>query len=170
MSPRKGLFAMRMKKCLILVWTGLASIVLSGCGSPYATRVEYEYPSNRYSYREQSDYRHDCPSCGTVREVFRVKSKDKHLGAGTAIGAIAGGALGSTVGKGDGRDAATIAGALIGGAIGHKEEKKHRDERYAWRFRVKMDDGRLVTVTQPDNPDIREGDRVLFVDNHIEPM
>ncbi|WP_291213292.1 glycine zipper 2TM domain-containing protein [Dokdonella sp.] len=39
--------------------------------------------------------------------------------AGTVIGAIVGGVLGSTVGKGDGRRAATVAGAVAGGAIGN---------------------------------------------------
>jgi uncharacterized protein YcfJ len=39
--------------------------------------------------------------------------------AGTVIGAIVGGVLGNTVGKGDGRKAATVAGAVVGGAVGH---------------------------------------------------
>ncbi len=37
----------------------------------------------------------------------------------TIAGAIVGGALGSLVGRGDGRRAATVAGALIGGSIAH---------------------------------------------------
>lgn len=43
----------------------------------------------------------------------------KDTTGGTVLGAIIGGALGNTVGKGDGRKAATIGGAVIGGAIGH---------------------------------------------------
>src|SRR5699024_1084766 len=35
------------------------------------------------------------------------------------LGAVVGGVLGSTVGKGDGRRAATVAGAVAGGAIGN---------------------------------------------------
>lgn len=49
-------------------------------------------------------------------------------GAGTVIGAIVGGVLGNTVGKGDGRKAATVAGALVGGAIGNNAAR--RDDRY----------------------------------------
>src|SRR5512141_608656 len=67
-----------------------------------------------------------CGNCGTVVGVSQVKHKDKHLGAGTAIGAIAGGVLGNTVGKGDGRKAATVGGAVAGGAIGHSIEKNNR--------------------------------------------
>lgn len=39
--------------------------------------------------------------------------------AGTVAGALIGGAVGSQVGKGDGRVLATVAGAAIGGIIGH---------------------------------------------------
>lgn len=101
-----------------------------------------------------------CGNCGTVVSVQRVHHKDKHFGAGTAIGAIAGGVLGNQVGKGDGRKAATVAGAVAGGAIGHEVEKDNRRGYTSWRFRIDMDNGRRVTVTQGDNPDIREGDRV----------
>ncbi|HEY2346879.1 MAG TPA: glycine zipper 2TM domain-containing protein [Xanthomonadaceae bacterium] len=48
---------------------------------------------------------------------------------GTIIGAIIGGALGHTVGKGDGRAAATVGGAVIGGAIGH-DVAKNSDPDY----------------------------------------
>jgi uncharacterized protein YcfJ len=42
-------------------------------------------------------------------------------GAGGAVaGALVGGAVGTQVGKGNGRTAATVAGALLGGALGHK--------------------------------------------------
>ncbi|HEX7341550.1 MAG TPA: glycine zipper 2TM domain-containing protein [Rhodanobacteraceae bacterium] len=40
--------------------------------------------------------------------------------AGTILGAIVGGVLGNTIGKGDGRQAATAVGAVVGGAVGNK--------------------------------------------------
>ncbi|MEO7917232.1 MAG: glycine zipper 2TM domain-containing protein [Dokdonella sp.] len=49
-------------------------------------------------------------------------------GAGTVLGAIVGGVLGNTVGKGDGRKAATVAGAVAGGAIGNNVGG--RNDRY----------------------------------------
>lgn len=109
-----------------------------------------------------------CGNCGTVVGIEQVKHKDHHLGAGTALGAIAGGVLGSTVGKGDGRTAATVGGAVAGGAIGHEVEKNNRDTDSAWRFDVDMDSGRHVTVTQGDNPDIRSGDRVRVFNGRLE--
>lgn len=39
--------------------------------------------------------------------------------AGTILGAVVGGALGNTVGNGDGRKAATVAGAVVGGMVGN---------------------------------------------------
>jgi uncharacterized protein YcfJ len=48
--------------------------------------------------------------------------------AGTVLGAIVGGVLGSTVGKGDGRRAATVAGAVVGGAVGNNVARG--DDRY----------------------------------------
>ena len=117
--------------------------------------------------RDRDDYDR-CGNCGTVVGVEQVRHKDKHLGAGTAIGAIAGGVLGSTVGKGDGRTAATVGGAVAGGAIGHQVEKNNRDGGRGWRFSVNMDNGRRVTVMQGDNPDVREGDRVRVSNGRLE--
>ena len=83
-------------------------------------------------------------------------------------GTVVGGVLGSTIGKGDGRTAATVGGAVAGGAIGHEVEKNNRGADYAWRFSVEMDNGRQVSVTQADNPDIRSGDRVRVANGRLE--
>jgi outer membrane lipoprotein SlyB len=109
-----------------------------------------------------------CGNCGTVVGIEQVHHKDKHLGAGTAIGAIAGGVLGNQVGHGDGRTAATVGGAVAGGAIGHQVEKNNRDGDRGWRFSVDMDNGRQVTVMQDDNPDIQSGDRVRVYNGRLE--
>lgn len=135
-----------------LVISALLGVAVMGSGSAIA--------------RDGYDAR--CGNCGTVANVQQIKHKDKHLGAGTAIGAIAGGVLGNQIGKGDGRTAATVGGAVAGGAIGHQVEKNNRDSNYAWRFNIDMDNGRRVTVTQGDNPDIREGDRVRVVNGRLE--
>ncbi len=47
--------------------------------------------------------------------------------AGTVLGAVVGGVLGSTVGKGDGRTAATVAGAVAGGAVGNRASGSGRE-------------------------------------------
>lgn len=106
---------------------------------------------------------------GTVYSVDRIGHRDNHLGAGTAIGAIAGGLLGNTVGHGDGRKAATVAGALAGGAIGHHVEKNRRDGDDGYRIRVRMDDGRMIRYTQEDSYGLRRGDRVRVDDGYVQP-
>ncbi len=50
----------------------------------------------------------------------QVVTQDHDHTGGTVLGAIVGGVLGHTIGKGDGRTAATVAGAVAGGAIGNR--------------------------------------------------
>jgi uncharacterized protein YcfJ len=65
--------------------------------------------------------------CEDVPVERRVDSGGNNA-AGTVLGAIVGGVLGNTVGKGDGRKAATVAGAVVGGAVGHGVARQ--DDRY----------------------------------------
>jgi uncharacterized protein YcfJ len=46
------------------------------------------------------------------------------IGAGTVLGAIAGGVLGHQVGGGHGKDAATAGGAVVGGLIGNQIDRE----------------------------------------------
>lgn len=123
------------------------TLVLAGVLSTVATTAE-----------ARRDY---CRSCGVVREIYRDRGEDKHLGGGTAIGAVVGAALGNQVGKGNGRTAATIAGAVAGGAVGHNVEKRNRDSRTVWRVEVEMEDGSQRSLSMYNNRDsLRPGDRV----------
>lgn len=58
-------------------------------------------------------------------EVTRTEPGGGDPTGGTIVGAIVGGALGNTVGSGDGRRAATIAGAVIGGAVGRNVDRNN---------------------------------------------
>jgi len=75
--------------------------------------------------RVQSNGAHE--ECEDV-PVERRADGGNNNAAGTVIGAIVGGVLGNTVGKGDGRKAATVAGAVVGGAVGHNVASQ--DDRY----------------------------------------
>jgi outer membrane lipoprotein SlyB len=70
---------------------------------------------------------------------------------------VLGGLLGHQIGKGHGRDAMTVVGAVGGGLAGHEVEKRVRAET-VYEVRVRMDDGRLRTLTQKSAP--RPGARV----------
>ena len=51
-----------------------------------------------------------------------------------------------------------------------KKTTPARASGYAWRFRVELDDGRMATVTQYENPGFHPGDRVMVRRDHLEYM
>ena len=87
-----------------------------------------------YDYVRTSQPREECYD-------QRVTHRHDNTGPGTVIGAIVGGALGNTVGKGDGRTAATIGGAVVGGAIGHNVAKKNAGAYETTETRCRVVDG-----------------------------
>jgi len=111
-----------------------------------------------------------CDNCGVVRDIDELHHKDNHVGGGAVLGAIVGGALGHTVGKGDGRKAATVGGAVAGGAIGHHVEKNNRGDYVGYRFRVQMDDGNTFVTEQGDTYGLRAGDRVAVEGREVVPL
>ncbi len=69
------------------------------------------------------------------------------IGAGTVLGAIAGGVIGHQIGSGRGNDAATVAGAIGGGVIGNRIERERGDEEHPngeQRCRTVADSGSAV--------------------------
>jgi uncharacterized protein YcfJ len=61
--------------------------------------------------------------CEDVKVQQQAAVKDKNRVAGTAIGVVAGGLLGSAVGGGTGKKVATVAGAAAGGYAGNQVQK-----------------------------------------------
>ena len=94
---------------------------------------------------------------GTIAQLENIQVDDKYkLGVGTAVGAVAGGLLGS--GMGD-STTATVAGAVLGGAAGTYAQSKIA-KKEAQRVTVDMVTGGRVTITQPADGRLREGMRV----------
>jgi len=114
-----------------------------------------------------------CQSCGVVQDVQPVYVDNGNGNGGVlgaVIGAVAGGVLGSTIGKGDGRKAATVVGAVAGGVVGNQIGKRSDGGGNAWRIVVRLDNGQYATVTQRENPNVRNGDYVQVRDGHVYPM
>ena len=104
-------------------------------GNYYEPRDEYRSGDYRDNYARVLDSRpvyaenrQECWNNRHNRYEARAEEHDNHVGAGTALGAVAGGVIGHQVGSGRGNDAATVGGALLGGLIGHNVEKNRRDD------------------------------------------
>ena len=150
-----------MKVIFLAPAAALALSLMTACASdPY-------YSGNSVRYEQERHNRSVCRQCGVVQDVERIAYRERGIGLGAVIGAVAGGALGNTVGDGDGRRAATVAGAVVGGAIGHNVERGNRRTEYAYRYEIRLDDGRYATVTQRDNARLRRGDRVRISGNSV---
>ncbi len=62
--------------------------------------------------------------------------RDHDRVAGTAIGAVAGGLIGSRFGGGSGKTVATVGGAVAGGYAGNQIQKHHQHRKYRTVERV----------------------------------
>jgi outer membrane lipoprotein SlyB len=133
----------------------VASIALAGC----ATSPGYGYgspgPSPGYGSSAAS-----CYDCGTVTRIEQVGTPTRG-----ATGAVLGGLVGAAAGreladdKSEGRqNTATVAGAVAGAVAGSAIQRNMTGTRY--NVYVRMDDSRVVTVTQTDLGGVREGSYV----------
>jgi outer membrane lipoprotein SlyB len=100
----------------------------------------------------------------SIRQVVEKKNSSSPLGM--IAGGLIGGGLGSLVGGGNGRTAATILGALGGGYVGNNIEKSQTQVVY--EIGVKYDNGSWGTIRQTASPPFRIGDRVLVTDQGLE--
>jgi outer membrane lipoprotein SlyB len=98
---------------------------------------------------------------GRVTSIEPVKIEGG-TGAGSLVGALAGGFLGSNIGHGRASNTAgAVGGALVGGAAGSHIEQS-MNSRPGIRISVKLDRGGSLAVVQQVNPreEFYVGDRV----------
>ena len=140
----------------LLICVAAASIALAGCAtSPGYGNNGYYGGSTNSSYGQAS-----CYDCGTVTRIEQVGQPTSGV-TGAVLGGLVGAAAGREIAddKSKGRrNTATAAGAVAGAVAGNVIEKNVRGPRY--NVYVRMDDGRVVTVTQNDLNGIREGSHV----------
>lgn len=132
-------------------------------------------PRQTVVYHESDQYQSSsnrCQTCGTIRDIARVDIQQGTTGGGAVLGAIIGGLIGNQFGGGSGKAAATAVGVVGGAAVGNAVEadNAHHASGMAWRYRVQLDDGRMATVTQYDNPGFHPGNRVVIRGDHIETL
>lgn len=129
----------------------LGAALVAGC-SEMPTKDTTKYGTTTGSAATQTDRR------GTIASLENVEvDADYKLGVGTAVGAVAGGILGSAVGDGK---LATAVGAVLGGAAGTYGETKVRD-KMVQQVSVDMRTGGRVTIVQPVDARLRTGMQVM---------
>jgi outer membrane lipoprotein SlyB len=103
---------------------------------------------------------------GVIEQITSVQIPSNHQ---TGIGAVAGGAvglgIGSLIGAGTGRDVAMVLGTLGGAYAGNEIQKKQDQPTPGQQIIVRMNNGVLVSVTQPVNQNLQPGQRVYIQGN-----
>jgi len=110
---------------------------------------------------------------GTVVSVRQVRIEGTKSGVGTAGGAVAGGALGSTIGGGRAENiAAGIGGAILGGLIGAAAEEGVTRQT-GMEYTIQLERGDTIVVVQGDDQPVAlagQPVRVLYGDRvRIQP-
>jgi outer membrane lipoprotein SlyB len=150
----------------------VAAAMLAACSSyPLGPSVSTTYPTTTTTY-PVSTY----PVAGT--EYGRIVNIE-YMPVGTTapasnnilgavVGGLAGAALGSQIGGGSGRTAATVLGGVAGAMVGNQIARNQQGVTTAPGYRITMqtDQGLIRTYEVPATGDLRVGDRVR-VDNGV---
>jgi len=108
-----------------------------------------------------------CQDCGVIEAVQEVEVKGEGTGAGAVAGGVAGAVIGNQVGSKKNKTAVRIIGAVGGAVIGNAVEKNVRTTK-RYDISVRMEDGTLRTLSQPQAPTWRPGDKVRVVNDALE--
>ena len=136
----------------------LAAVLLGGCaGTPAEGEPE---PAGRSrapaAQPEKREYG------GVVEAVREVAIEGERSAAGPIAGAVIGGAAGSSVGRGRGASAGGVVGTVVGAVVG--DSLAQGAPRAALEITVRLDEGRVIAVTQPAGKEsFKAGDRVRVV-------
>ena len=100
---------------------------------------------------------------GTIEQITPVQLQSNHqIGVGAVVGGLAGLGIGSLIGGGTGRDVAMVLGTVGGAVVGNQVQKKYEQPVMGQQIIVRTSTGVLVSVTQPTNPNLRQGQRVYI--------
>jgi outer membrane lipoprotein SlyB len=136
-----------------LIAVAAASVaVLSGCPSSMS--------GGAYT-REQARQVQEV-QMGVVESVRHVKIEGTKSPVGTGAGAVVGGIAGSNIGSGKGSTVGTILGAVAGGVAGSMIEEGVMSKD-GLEITVKLDNGRMIAVTQEADEQFRVGERVRIL-------
>ncbi len=139
---------------ILVIGVATFSILLAGCATPGMGGGNYD----RVQVLGEQSVR-----LGLVENVRDVVIDARDTGTGTFAGATIGGIAGSTLGGSYNANAAgAIAGAVLGGIIGGAMEKNANDRRGV-EVTVRLENGKLVAITQEKDEEFRVGDKVRIL-------
>ncbi len=154
-----------MRNINILTVAFVSVLALEGCAGGMGMGGNYPTQSPQYgSYPQQTQ----SSQAGVITNVRQVamQSGQSSLPIGALLGAVAGGALGSTMGGGNGKIATTVAGAALGGYAGNMVQSHQQGTTQAGlEITVRLYSGNTVVVTQAANQQFNIGDRVRVVND-----
>ncbi len=99
---------------------------------------------------------------GVVESVREVQIEGTKTPIGAGAGAIVGGVAGSTLGRGRGSTVGAVVGAVAGGLAGSAIEEGVTRKK-GLEITVKLDNGRLLAVTQEADENFRPGERIRIL-------
>jgi outer membrane lipoprotein SlyB len=100
---------------------------------------------------------------GVIEQISFVElHSDQHQGVGAVVGGLAGLGIGSLIGGGSGRDVAMVLGTIGGAIAGNQIQKKYDKPVQGQQIIVRTANGVLVSVTQPMNASLFQGQRVFI--------
>jgi len=149
---------------------------LAGCAQPgYGGYGNYSTAPAPAAYQQPGTKTYQAPAgsvfVGHVESIEPIQTSQGSSGIlGTVIGGAAGGLLGHQIGGGSGQTVATIVGAVGGAVAGNQIEKRvGTNNSTAYRVNVRLDDGRMATVTQSNLGNLRVGDRARVANDMAAP-
>jgi outer membrane lipoprotein SlyB len=132
----------------------LAASLLAGCAS---TPSDDDADARR---AQQQAERKEYP--GVVESVREIEMDSERSGVAPMAGAVIGGSVGGSVGSGRGSTVGAVIGTVAGAVAG--EAAGQAGTRPGLEITVRLDEGRVIAVTQPAGKDsFKPGDRVRVV-------
>lgn len=103
---------------------------------------------------------------GVIEQITLVQlPSNHHAGIGAVIGGVAGLGIGSLIGAGTGRDVAMVLGTVGGAIAGNQVQKRYDQPVPGQQIIVRCANGVLISVTQPVNQGLYQGQRVYIEGN-----
>jgi outer membrane lipoprotein SlyB len=138
-----------MKTLLAISTAAVAALILTGCPASMS--------GGAYS-RDQARKVQEV-QMATVESVREVQIEGTKTPIGPAAGAAVGGIAGSNIGGGKGSTVGAIVGAVAGGVAGAAIEEGATRQK-GLEITVKLDNGRMIAITQAADEQFRPGERV----------